>query len=445
MPAFFLHIVLGLILVFFKQESQVSSLLFTVVYEAILAYYIFYSYRNRNKISLILAISYALYFYQVPFIGNFSMDSPMLSYNIISTGSIVHELYTVYFFISIMMFFVIKQADQIRIDFTSQEDNPLLVKLFFSSLFLSVLLVIYAFINANGFSEYMKLNKLEASEIQNFFYLSYQPFALMAMVCGLWSRNKSIHLVSYFFIFLIVMFDIMTARRFMILASLIIVFLLRYRDFKLKAVTFIWGYGLLFAMSLVKFIYYPFRNLLTGNLSSKDINSIKFSSVFHETFFSSETHAHIMLLANFLKEQIKLPPVYFLKQLIVGLPFGWQLVPSYKTAGDLLRLHYNVEWGGLASSFYIIPFISLGFGGILVAYLILILLLRGLKFLINQFPNSILPSVFVLINAPILLFYYQREELILITKTFFTYAFALSLAYYLSLVMVKKSERISAH
>jgi len=420
---------LSTLLLNYNPDLKITYFFF---FEFILIYFLYIS--MSHKLAMLLSLSTFIYFYQVPLMDFFPHEK-LGVYDFKLDISMQFEAYSIYNTvlgsIFIILYYLIKEVNFKDI-VNSLQKEKFLTYIFYSASILSIVLLLYAIFRAGGLNAYLILNKFEATAIQKFIFFTYKDFASIAIVSGLISNNKKITYLTYFLIIIYVGFEILSAKRIMILIVAINIFLYKMKDFKGRY--FFYIFSAIFIMTLVKFIYYNIRLYVLGESTFYDIFWFNWGDVFFDTIFMHEGRAHIELLLSYLYHDISFQPIYILKQLIISIPFGHNIIEQYQTAGEYLRIYLNEPWIGLASSQYIVPYLSVGFFGIIIIYLLQLIIIASFNFFIQKINYQFI-KLWFLINIPIILFYSHREEIILITKSVFISSSALTIVYIVAILL----------
>jgi hypothetical protein len=332
------------------------------------------------------------------------------------------------------LLFIIKiVATQIHLDKIINEINKkreIYLSLYQSAFLICILLIIYTIISNDGILNYISLNKFEASESQKLVFFTFKDFGIIAITIGLILKGRYVKYSTYMLILILISFEILSAKRFIILMIFTLIFIFKFKEF--KKIHFAYIITSIMLMSLIKMIYYPIRLYASGDIEFLDIFWFTWFDFFNDAILIHETRAHIELLANFISLNWELDYTYIAKQLMVSVPFGHNIIDDYKSAGELMKEHLNEPWSGLSSSQYIIPYLSLGFLGILLIYAIQAYLVY---FLYKLTPKSNLLKLTFLSNIPIIFFYSHREEIIVIIKNIIILFSAVVITYCFSILI----------
>ena len=428
---------------------NINTTFFKVAYffffESILIYFLYLS--MRHKLALLLSLSTFIYFYQVPLMDFFPHEK-LGVYDFKLNISMQFEAFIIYNIVLGSIFIILSYLIN-KFDFkaivNSLEKEKFLTYIFYSASTLSVILLLYAISNAGGLNSYLILNKFEASTVQKIIFFTYKDFACIGIFSGLISNNKKITTLTYLLIIFYLGFEILSAKRLMILIAVVSIFLYKMKDFKGKY--FLYVFISIFIITLIKFIYYNIKLYILGESTFYDIFWFNWGDVFFDTIFMHEGRGHIELLLNYLYHDIDFKPIYFLEQLVISIPFGHQIIEHYQSAGEYLRIYLNEPWTGLASSQYIVPYLSVGFLGIVFIYLLQLTIIISFNFFMKKTGYQFI-KIWFLINIPIMLFYSQREEIMVITKNLFISLIALAIVYFIAIlllllkkIMPKKAKR----
>ena len=409
------------------------KILYFLSYESLLVYFIYFSL--KNKLAFLLALSSFIYFYQVPLMDFFPHDK-LGVYNFKLNIDIQFEAYSIYNIVLGCIFpliYYIKHNINFEDLVLSVKHKRLLNQLFYVSIIFSIGLLLFSILNSGGLNSYLMLNKFEASQSQKILFFTYKDFATITLVTGLLSNNKRIIFFTYILMVFFVGFEILSAKRIIILFVASYFFMFNVK--RIKGRYFLYIYISIFLMTLIKFIYYNIRLYILAQSTFSDIFWFDWADVFYDTIFIHEGRGHIELLLSYLYNHLELSYSYFLDQLLVSLPFGHNIVSDYKTAGEFLRLYLHEPWTGLASSQYIVPYLSIGFVGIILVYIIQFLIIFILNYFI-KLKNNMYLNLLLFINVPIILFYSHREEIIVITKNLFVSSVALFVVYGCAIILM---------
>lgn len=432
------------ILLFFIQQLSAFGILadkvfffnlYSISYILSLTTLIYIS--KGNKLSFLLALSCLIYFYQVPFLDLYSNELANPKYRISVSNTTYSELFSIYSIVILIYFFIcqIILKSNLKIDLIINEmrDSKSINLLFYCALFFNALYIYLTIDGCGGIANYLLLNKFEASKAQVFFLLDFKKFSAFTIIFGFLSRSKFINFMAIIILLGLCGVEIVSAKRFLVLILLIIVFLIRVKKVKLSYLPIV--YLGIFLMTVLKTTYYSLRLFVLGQITFSDIFYFKWSDIFFETLLIGEGQAHIVQFSHFIQYNMSFEPFYFFKLLTVSIPFGHQLVSDYQTAGAFLQSSYNISWGGLASALYLTPYLSLGILGIVLIYFIYISLVQLSLYLLKL--KSLFIRVLLFSNFPVLFFYFQREELIIIGKSFSIHGMALFLIFFLCFLLKK--------
>ncbi|MPW36266.1 hypothetical protein [Vibrio sp. B1Z05] len=388
--------------------------LYGIIYISILIFNVFLS--QKNKLSQLFGLSSFIYFYQVPFVLLFPITKE-IEYRYEFSGSDLFEyllLYNVVLICLCLINVIISKIDFKTIIYRIEKDKSLNIITNIALAF-SVLLMIHTFLSIGGLHSYLSLNKFEASEAQSLGYFSFKDFASLYILLGAISSKTRKQLIIYFsFCSLFLFFEMISAKRFLILVFVVAMFLFKFREIKVRH--FFYGLCSLFVMSFLKFTYYNIRLFVKGDDTFLSIFWFDWSDLFLDTVFLGESRAHMILTANYITKHITFQPEMFLNQIIVSFPFGHRIVPNFQTASSYLMTHLNVDWVGLASSQYITPYLSLGLFGVFICYSLHSVIISFLSYAALHLKNLFFAYLLIAIS-PILFFYAHREELVLVIKS----------------------------
>jgi hypothetical protein len=366
---------------------------------------------------------------------DFFPQSKLGVYNFVLTRDMQFEAYSIYntvlASIFILLLFIKKEVDLNKVIFDLKKNN-ILDFIFYSSFLLTLFGLFVTINNAEGLRNYLILNKFEASQAQKMFLFTFKDFAIIAFVTGLISSNKKINYLTYGLMVLLGGFEILSAKRMILLLIAFSILLLKVK--KIRAIYFIYIYGAVFVITLIKFIYYNIRLYVLGESTFIEIFWFDWSDIFFDSIFIHEGRAHIELLLSYLYNGFSFPPTKIIEQLMVSIPFGHQLIGNYLSAGEFLRITLHEPWSGLASSQYIVPYLSIGLIGITLIYLVHFFILGGLNFLIKK-TNFLYFKILFLINLPVMLFYSHREEIIVIIKNMIISSTVLCITYLFGILL----------
>ncbi|MDX8553631.1 hypothetical protein MK851_08355 [Tenacibaculum sp. 1B UA] len=394
--------------------NQVTIIFFSVIWIATLCLNI--KLGNKNPLASIYSVGVFLYFYQVPLI-NFVAEKKSPVYNIVIDKNILPEYFFTYilvlgfqviitYFLSINTEWVNKVLKPIKLKKSTYH------KLFMVSILITILLLLYAFKNAGGVKEYFLLNKFESIEYGKLFFFTWKDFAVISFVVYFISEKKNtLFLIT---LLILIFIELLTAKRFLILFFVVFMYVTRIKKVTLKIAVLIL-IGLVFA-NFTKYTYYNLKNVVVSGASIETMFWFEWSDFFRSLLFLEEFLGHIRLTYLFLYNKINIDSFLIFDQLLVSLPFGNKLITDYSTAGEILKNYLREPWAGLASSMYIIPYLSLSFFGLLLIYSVYMGIILIIKFLTKK---SVFFKVLFFMNIPIIFFYCQREEIIVVTKNLF--------------------------
>jgi hypothetical protein len=383
----------------------------------ILTLFFFIFISSQNSLSLLFSLSIFLYFYQVPLVGFFPKVEGVYFNYYLSNGLKVKLFFInsnilVCFYILIK--YLINNSKNWNLFLEKDRSSILLKAIYFSSFFIVLIFLFLTIRNAGGIQEYLELNKFEASESQKTSFFTHKDFYIFFLISGFFiKRDRKFEFLCL--VFLVMFFEILSSKRFLLLITAVYYFLFYVKKLNFKV--FVWSIIALGFGIFSKFIYYSFKAYLLNSINFSEVFWFQWEDILKEFVLIHETRAHIELLINYLYFNVNFEVYYLIKQFVVSIPFGHVLVPDYKSAGAFLQNYLNEPWSGLASSQYIVPFLSIGLTGIYfiysVHYLLLKILFWGLK-LNNDYISLYLSSLFGLI-----FFYSQREEIVVIFKAIF--------------------------
>lgn len=371
---------------------------------------------NKNPIASIYSIGVFLYLYQVPLI-QFVAQKKTPVYSLVMNKNVLPEYFFIYTLVLgfhlIITYFLIRNTKWI-----DEVLKPLKFKkkvfymLFLTSITITFLLFLYAFKKAGGVAEYFLLNKFESMEYGKLLFFTWKDFAIISIVIYFISEKKNI--LFLFIILLLIFIELLTAKRFLILFFGVFVYVTRIKKVSLKIVILIVA-TLVFA-NFTKYTYYNLKNIVVSDAAIESMFWFKWSDFFVSLLFLEEFLGHIRLTYLLLYNNIVLDFSVILDQLIVSLPFGNQIISNYTTAGEILKNHLREPWAGLGSSIFIVPYLSMSFLGLFIIYTLYIGVLQTMKFLSEK---KVFFKVLFFMNVPIMFFYCQREEIIVIIKNLF--------------------------
>lgn len=399
----------------------IGIVIYSIGFISTLLWYIFGI--KHNKLSLLFSGGIFLYFYQVPFILLFENDASLYSVSLSPNELMI--FFGLYSLVALLYLPLILIVRNINIRNMIIPWNQFTKFIYWICLSCSILLAFYGVYNAGGINSYLLLNKFEVSEIQGFAYLSYKPFYLIMLPIGLSCKNKLINYITFFIILIAIIFDTISAKRFILLASCICIYIYRFNIHKLSIKSFFIGIFMFIFFVIVKKTYYPLAQFIIGNISANEIFWFTKEDFLNSLLINGECNGHILLTANYIFYGINFfnsnaPNILY--QLLAMIPFAGEF-NKYTSAGEFMRIYVNEPWAGLASSQYIVGYLSLSYIGIIFSFLILICLFYLYKIMISS--KKIIPKIMASSYSPIFLFYLHREELMVFKSMFTAHLFIL--------------------
>ena len=380
----------------------------------------FLVYLSRSDlIHFFLAMSFFLYFYQVPFLFLIP-DSRHAVYNIVYDQWAAYEFY-------LMMSFVIVSFSvifYIFVKFVNAQSHVKIMKkhlavnsgtTFWASFIFAFLIVISGIIKSGGFYSYIALDKFEADQAASFMFLSYKFFVLMMSVSCFSTKRLSVGKLIIILLFIIL--ELLNAKRFLVMGVGVLFFLLRFEKISLS---YILGFFLsVFFVNFLKYIYYSLPHaIFTG--TSNFWGSVFYFTVgdfLTSSLFIGEFAAHLRLSYLNIYHHISYEIMDFINLMLAGIPFSNSLLGiHYESVGEMFRIYVGEPWAGLASSVYIMPYLSLSFLGVFFIYISFFL---TFYLVLNLGRKNILFSLISLSLLPLFTFYFNREPFLLIGKSIF--------------------------
>lgn len=418
----FLHFFNFCCLIINYNTSFKYHYVYAFFFEIILLLYIIYAFSTKNIVCIIFTLSFVAYFYQIPFLSEIANNLKFKEYSIQINFDTEVKIFTTYSFILFMYFFLIREISSFNLPKINVEGKEYL---YFISAFLTFLFVIIALVRAGGIDNYISLNKFEATEAQGS-YLNYKIFAIIMVTIGFHSKKRIINYLNFIFIVFLSMFEILTAKRYILAAFFILYILIRKKKLNVKDIFLFSMFYIM--MVFFKLTYYNIKALFLSSGKIHDIIWFTTEEFIDSLLFNGEFIAHGVLFANIVQNQIYNEGIYwFFEMLLASIPFAsWILPSSYLTAGELLRQKLNI-WSGLASAPYIVPYMSLNILGIFITYLILY---RYIFKIIKKMSKNFYINLLIYSNIVNLVYYYIREELIFIIKWFYVSLLAILIIYF---------------
>jgi hypothetical protein len=415
-PCFIFIQLLGIVVLNFKHDAGIC--LYGFGFIGLLLFYILGL--KHNKLSLLFAGGIFIYFYQVPFIQIIEKDTigTVYAFYLSQTDLVLFfSAYTLIIALYLPILIILKKINTKDIIIPWNSYTKFMYKICFVLFFI---LIIYNIRNAGGFFKYLLLNKFESSAAGSVGYFTYRPFFMIMTPIGLSCKKKNIRKITYIAMLIAIVLDTLGAKRTMILVSVIFIYLYLFDIHKLSIKSFSIAGTLFFFMNLIKKTYYGIQKYLLGTASFDEIFWFKWGDFLQETLLIGEGHGHIVLFANYLYRDIEyhyaaMPNM--VTQFIAMIPFS-RGINNYISAGEFLRIYIHEPWAGLASSQYIVAWISLHYIGIVIAFFLLTLLYALFYFCITS--KKIMAKLLACSFFYAFLFYLHREE-ILIFKNIFVY------------------------
>ncbi|MDC0534662.1 hypothetical protein OAO18_02510 [Francisellaceae bacterium] len=374
---------------------------------------------TKNTFSFLLAFSTFLYFYQFPLINTFSNDTPAHQYNIILLPNQLIQMAIVYNTILLLLYICIK--------FIEKNISPEKVKeaitnyhlvdlLFFISSILSLILVFYSIARAGGVNAYFALDKFQALEVSKFIYFNYNHFSILAFLLGALSKNRIIRLLAWGLITFIILFNVLSAMRYMLLFGGVIAFSVMVKRVKFWHILLAFSGAIL--GGLTKLVYYNLKLFFLGKIPADKIIWFDFDTFYQTVILFQDGQGNLLLFAQYIGRFTSYDYFKLMSGIFVNsVPFSSIVWGENSSAGDLMQEHLGIAWGGLASAPYIIPYMCFGLFGIVLIYYAYYLTLYTFSRVINS--ETMITSLLFFSSIPFTLIYFQRNELSAIYKNFF--------------------------
>jgi len=410
-------------------SDEVIHLFYSVFYLGVLFFLIYIS--RKDLVNSFLAIGFFLYFYQVPFLFSLT-DSRHAVYNIVYDQWAAREFYlmisivltcfsTMFYFFTRLVnahSYVNDMKENIR-----SNNNPIF---YYSFIFASSILV-GGIVKSGGFYPYISLDKFEADKVASFLFLSYKFFVLIMSVSCFSAKRLGVGKLMLILIFVII--ELLTAKRFLIMAVGVLFFLLRFK--KISLWFFLGLFLSVFFANFLKYIYYSLPNAILNNASDfwSSVFYFRAEDVLMSSFFIGEFSAHIRLSYLNIYHNLNYGIADFVNLMLSGFPFSNSLFGiHYESVGEMFRVHVGEPWAGLASSVYIMPYLSLSALGVLLVYAAFFVNFYCLLYLGRK---NLIFSLVALSLLPLFTFYINREPFLLIGKSIFLMSSSVALVWLL--------------
>lgn len=385
---------------------------------------------NGTKLSLIASLTFSFYFFQTPFATAIMENFKEKSYQVsLTKGDLIslrflHLLYLNGFSI------ILLQIRKLQIPFQSLQNANFRTHLIICGI-VSCIMIALPIHRSGNLTNYLMLNKFEMSDIQKLAVFNFKPFILITLIFSCFERRTPWKIYGFTIVCAGIAFEILSLKRYLLVACPIILFFYySNKSIKFGAHTVIYGFLLVTALNAIKMMYYPIGLVIFANAPISSIFWFSFSDLVSQSILVPEGSGHIILTLNYIHNNIDLNPTHFIHLLASMLPFSGQIFPQYESAGELMRQIVGSPWTGLASSPYLVPFLSFGYFGVLITTA---LILSWHKLIIH-FANTRDPFIIILTfsSLPDLIFYFHREELLLLPKNFIISAASLGVIWVLS-------------
>lgn len=393
---------------------------------------------NGNPFASVYSLGTLLYYYQVPLIYWWK-DSHIESYSVTLTGEelkIYYLLYAVVVLANVgitrLILWFDLDPDTIRASFNKR---TLEIALIFSTV-MTVGMLLYAFNNAGGMNEYLALDKFESITYAKIGFFTWKDFLLITMALYFLVGKRNL-------IFLAIILggmtiEVLTAKRLtlMLFAVLFYVFIMRRQSIVNFALLIV---GLL-GMNLLKFTYYNLKLMAIDNLPLSRLFWFDWPDFFKDSLLIGEFHGHVRLTYLFIFEELFYPASTFIDQFLVALPLGHRLVPGFQSVGKIMQVHMGEKWAALGANMYLPGYVSVSYLGVLLTYLIFAVYL--IIFVRTANHISFARFLFIVL-CPFLLFYSQREQIILIFKNLYVLGAASAFVWAVSVLAVRVHTELS--
>ncbi|MBK8801154.1 MAG: hypothetical protein IPN71_03690 [Fibrobacteres bacterium] len=413
-PSVFLYL-LVCVASFVMREDQ--GLFLTLPWYAMLWMLMNREQKNGTVISFLVACSFSFYMYQSPFLVYLAENFDETNYVVFPRASDILIQRIVYLLYYAGFTWVAIWSREIKVDVAHLKkklsDRYVLLMV---SIALCWVLMAWPIVRTGGFLHYLLLNKFEMTEMQKLFLFEFKSMALVVFVISMSSSNRILSLVGYFTTVMAILFELMSQKRYLLVAVVFIYLVVKGRMPKLRLATFIYGFGAILGLAALKKMYYHIGLFLFTSAPFDNIFWFSFGDLLRENLLPTECHAHMMLFLNYLGTLHSFGPEQFLHMMASMIPFSGQFIPTYQSAGELYRLSLGGPWTGLASSPYMVPFLCFGFGGLGFVFAFFFGWMKVLSYCAK---SGGLLAILVVISLPDFLFYIQREELVILPKRYF--------------------------
>lgn len=414
--------------------------LYALFFEISLIFLVYCS--RRNSVFMVLSFSFFLYLYQVPFL-QFFPESNISVYNFTYNDISGSEVFVLYSFILIVF------SSMLLLSLHFTKFDPLIrIKSkmavvsgsgFFISSILCFSLVLFNVYNAGGIQSLSVMNKFESSEAAKFIFFTYKDFFIL--MCLSFFSEKKLSYLKLFLIILVILFELFLAKRYLIVVFGVLFILFNHNKLNVKYfILIILG---VVSANLSKLFYYSLPYALMNDVTDFWGTVIYFDLQYFlsNIYYLGEFSGHIRLTYLSIDRGLEVSPNEFVKLLLAGIPLSNTIFDiNYVSVGERLRLFLGEDWAGLASSPYIMPYLSLGHFGVIIIYSIYFAVLN---FMMHLAKYSLLTMIFFIYVTPTLLFYFQREPIVVIFKAL-TVGLPVVLLFYTLLVTFRLLFRRSA-